>query len=111
MANNDRREAVQVTTYVTIIMAFVFVALRMISRIFITRNTSWDDYMMVLAWAIAFGGALDVLLAAQKGFGLLDVDLSPEWIPLLRKYGYVYSILYVRISLLFGSAKQKRSDA
>ncbi|KFY29444.1 hypothetical protein V493_02361 [Pseudogymnoascus sp. VKM F-4281 (FW-2241)] len=87
MANNDRREAIQVTTYVTIIMAFVFVALRMISRIFITRNTSWDDYMMVVAWAIAFGGALDVLLAAQKGFGLLDADLSPEWIPPLRKYG------------------------
>ncbi|KFY39943.1 hypothetical protein V494_03743 [Pseudogymnoascus sp. VKM F-4513 (FW-928)] len=96
MLNHDRREAVQVATTVTIIMAFVFVALRMISRIFITRHTTWDDYVMVLAWAIAFGGSLTILLAAQKGFGLMDVDLKPEWIPPLKRYGYAYSILYVQ---------------
>ncbi|OBT63173.1 hypothetical protein VE03_07852 [Pseudogymnoascus sp. 23342-1-I1] len=75
-------------------MAFVFVALRMISRIFITRHTTWDDYMMVIAWIIALGGSLVILLAAQSGFGLMDVDLKPEWIPSLKRYGYVYSILY-----------------
>lgn len=99
MPSDDRREAVQGATIVTIIMAFVFLALRMISRIFITRRTSWDDYLMVIAWLIAFGGALTVLLSVEKGFGLMDVILDPKSIPSLKKFGYAYSILYVRISL------------
>ncbi|KFY48466.1 hypothetical protein V495_01280 [Pseudogymnoascus sp. VKM F-4514 (FW-929)] len=94
MVNNGRREALQVATYVTIIMAFVFVALRMTSRIFITRHTTWDDYMMVIAWLIALGLSLTVLLAAQKGFGLMDVDLKPGSIPDLKRFGYAFSILY-----------------
>lgn len=98
MVNNARREALQVATYVTIIMAFVFVALRMTSRIFITRHTTWDDYMMVFAFFIALGLSLTVLLAAQKGFGLMDVDLKPGSIPDLKRFGYAFSILYVRIS-------------
>lgn len=111
MPNHDRRSVVHVATIVTIIMAFVFVALRMISRIFITRHTTWDDYTMVIAWLIAFGGSLTVLLAVETGFGLMDVDLKPGSIPSLKKYGYAYSILYVRISLLimawrFGNAEE-----
>lgn len=100
MSTHGRREGVQAATLVTIIMAFVFVALRMISRIFITRQTTWDDYMMVIAWLIAFGGSLSTLLAAQKGFGLMDTEIKPEWIPPLKRFGYAYSILYVSISLL-----------
>ncbi|KFY92779.1 hypothetical protein V498_04749 [Pseudogymnoascus sp. VKM F-4517 (FW-2822)] len=96
MTTHDRREGVQAATLVTIIMAFVFVVLRMISRIFITRHTTWDDYMMVIAWLIAFGGSLSILLAAQRGFGLMDKDLKPEWIPALKRFGYAYSILYVQ---------------
>lgn len=111
MSNHDRRSAVQVATIVTIVMAFVLVALRMISRIFITRHTTWDDYMMVIAWVIAFGGSLTVLLAVEQGFGLMDADLKLGSIPTLKKYGYAYSILYVRISLLimawrFGNAEE-----
>lgn len=98
--HNDRGSAVQVATIVTIVMAFMFVALRMISRIFITKHTTWDDYIMVIAWLIAFGGSLVILFATQLGLGLIDADLKPEWIPSLKKYGYAYSILYVRISLL-----------
>lgn len=114
MQGPDRREAVQVATTVTIVIAFVFVALRMISRTFITRHTTWDDYMMVLAWIIAFGGSLTILLAARKGLGLMDAELKPEWIPSLKKFGYIYSILYVRTSLLIivwssSSAKQEWS--
>lgn len=104
----------QAATLVTIIVAFVFVVLRMLSRIFITRHTTWDDYMMVIAWLIAFGGSLSILLAAQRGFGLMDKDLRPEWIPALKKFGYAYSILYVRMSLLImtsrsGSVEKQRS--
>ena len=97
--HNDRRSAVQVATIVTIVMAFVFVALRMISRIFVTRHTTWDDYIMVVAWLIAFGGSLVIIFATQLGFGVIDAELKPEWIPTLKKYGYAYSILYVRIFL------------
>ncbi|OBT91592.1 hypothetical protein VE01_10362 [Pseudogymnoascus verrucosus] len=94
MPGSDRREAVQVATTVTIVIAFVFVALRMISRIFITRRTTLDDYVMILAWIIAFGGSFTILLAARKGFGLMDAELKPEWITTLKKCGYIYSIIY-----------------
>ncbi|KFZ24790.1 hypothetical protein V502_00731 [Pseudogymnoascus sp. VKM F-4520 (FW-2644)] len=87
MSNHDRRSSVQVATIVTIVMAFVFVALRMISRIFVTRRTTWDDYTMVVAWVIAFGGALTVLLSVEQGFGLMDADLNLGSIPSLKKYG------------------------
>ncbi|ELR03139.1 hypothetical protein VC83_08477 [Pseudogymnoascus destructans] len=94
MSGPDRRQAMQVATTVTIVVAFVFVALRMISRISITRRTTLDDYMMIIAWIIAFGGSLTILLAARKGLGLMDAELKPEWLSPLKKFGYIYSILY-----------------
>jgi hypothetical protein len=72
----------------------------MISRIFITRRTTLDDYVMILAWIIAFGGSFTILLAARKGLGLMDAELKPEWITTLKKCGYIYSIIYVCIFLL-----------
>ena len=97
--NTARRDHMMVVTIVTISIAFTFVALRMISQIFITKNSGWDDYLMVVAWIIAFGGSLTIVLGAQKGLGLLNVDIKPEWMEPLNKYAYAYSILYVRISL------------
>jgi hypothetical protein len=97
--NTARRDNMVVATIVTITIAFTFVALRMISRIFITKNTGWDDYTMVVAWIIAFGGSLTIVLGAQQGLGLMDVDIKPEWMTPLKKYGYAYTVLYVRISL------------
>jgi len=45
-----RGPAVLVVTAIMIILATIFVALRMISRSLIVRRVTLDDYFMVLAW-------------------------------------------------------------
>jgi hypothetical protein len=45
-----RGPAVLVVTAIMIILSTIFVFLRMISRTFIVRKVSLDDYFMILAW-------------------------------------------------------------
>ncbi len=46
----DRGPVVLAVTTAVIVTSTIFVVLRLISRIGIVRKTSWDDYLIVLAW-------------------------------------------------------------
>ncbi len=82
-------------TTVTLALATLFVAARMVSRVGILRQTGWDDYVMVLAWLIAVFLSSSINLGARRGLGRHHEDIVPENRAALRMSVYVFSILYV----------------
>jgi hypothetical protein len=50
----DRGPAVLAVTTTTLVVASVFVGLRLVSRIAIVRNVTLDDYFIVLSWVRFF---------------------------------------------------------
>lgn len=79
----------------TLVVASLFVTGRMWSRIGIVRRVAWDDYIMVLAWLIAFSLSLTINLATYRGLGRHDADISAEDMAGLRMCEYIFSVLYV----------------
>ncbi len=93
----DRGPAVFAVTTSTLVLATVFVAARLVSRIGIVRRVSWDDYIIILAWFIAFFLSLTIDFATSRGLGRHDGDIEPVNEPGLRLCEYVFSVLYVRL--------------
>lgn len=92
----DRGPAVFVVTTVTLVVASVFVASRVISRWFIVKNVTWDDSIMMLAWLIAFFLSFTIDLGTYNGLGRHDENISDDEWATLRRCEYAFSILYVR---------------
>jgi len=46
----NRGTSVLVVTAIMMVLATIFVVLRLISRIGIVNRISWDDYFIILAW-------------------------------------------------------------
>lgn len=84
-------------TTATLVLASVFVAARLVCRIFIVRNVTWDDKVMVLAWILAFFLSFTIDLGASNGLGMHDADVPASSWQTLRHTEYVFSILYVWI--------------
>lgn len=91
----DRGPAVFAVTTATLVLATIFVAGRLVSRIGIVRHVSWDDYIIVLAWFFAVGLSITIDIGTRKGLGRHDINIPEEDRVPLRKTEYVFSILYV----------------
>lgn len=94
----DRTTTVLVVTSTTLAIATLAVAMRLVSRMGIVKHTTWDDYVIVLGWAIAFACSFAIAYATRKGLGMWDVDIKEEWKGSLIRCQYVFTVLYVRIS-------------
>lgn len=92
---------VLVVTSTTLAAATLFVAMRLVSRVGIVKHTTWDDYVIVLGWALAFACSFATAYATGKGLGMVDADIKVEWKGSLIRCEYVLSVLYVRISRHF----------
>jgi hypothetical protein len=46
----DRHQSVLVVTVTTLVIATIFVAARLVSRLVIVRKITWDDYFIVFGW-------------------------------------------------------------
>ncbi|KAI9697091.1 MAG: hypothetical protein M1836_005053 [Candelina mexicana] len=93
-ASGDRGPVVLAVTTALIVTSTLFVVLRLISRIGIVRSVSWGDYLIVLAWVIAFGLSFSICYGTSVGLGLHNADIKEEWATPLRKAQYAFSVLY-----------------
>lgn len=93
---NDRGPAVFAVTTTTLVLAGLLVIGRLVSRLWIVRNFTWDDFFIVCSILIAFGLSFAIDYGTTKGLGKGDQDILPEWTGPLRKCEYVFSVLYVR---------------
>ncbi|KAJ8120105.1 hypothetical protein ONZ43_g3101 [Nemania bipapillata] len=95
----NRGPVVFAVTTGTLVLATVFVAARLTCRIFIVRQVTWDDYFILLAWALAFGLSFAIDFGTSVGLGLHDADITAQdWGP-LRRAEYTFTVLYVRHTL------------
>ncbi|RDW92387.1 hypothetical protein BP5796_01781 [Coleophoma crateriformis] len=90
----SRSTAVLVVTTVTLVIASIFVLARLVSRCFIVRRVTLDDYFMIFAWIVAFGLSFSIDFGTSKGLGKHDADILPEWFAPLRRSEYTFSVLY-----------------
>lgn len=103
----DRGPAVFAVTTATLVLATVFVAARLVSRIGLVRRTGWDDYIIVLAWLLAVFLGLSIDLGTREGLGRHDEDIEEERRGVLRMCEYVFSILYVSPPTIFKNIKKE----
>ncbi|KAI4592153.1 hypothetical protein KJ359_011481 [Pestalotiopsis sp. 9143b] len=90
----DRGPSVFIVTTTTLVLASVFVAARLYTRLAIVRQFSWDDWFIILAWALAFAVGLTIDLGTKYGLGRHDSDINADdWDP-LRRCEYAFSVLY-----------------
>lgn len=92
----DRGPAVFAVTTATLCLSTLFVTARMISRVGIVRNVSWDDAMIIVAWLFSLSLCVAIDFGAHRGLGRFDRHISEADRPGLRMSEYVFSILYVR---------------
>lgn len=69
---NDRGPTVFVVTLVIIILATVFVVLRLISKWGVTRKANADDYVIILGWMFAVGLSVSIMIGTRVGLGAPD---------------------------------------
>lgn len=92
---NDRGPAVFAVTTTTLGLAGLLVVGRLVSRLWIVRHFTWDDFFIVCSILIASGLSFAIDYGVTKGLGKGDNDILPQWIGSLRKCEYVFSVLYV----------------
>ncbi|KAI1490094.1 major facilitator superfamily domain-containing protein [Biscogniauxia mediterranea] len=90
----DRGPAVFAVTTATLVLATCFVGARLVCRIGIVRQVSWDDYFIMFAWVLAVALGFTINLASKMGLGRHDEDIPPEDWNTLRRCEYAFSVLY-----------------
>ncbi|KAI0134612.1 L-fucose permease [Xylariales sp. AK1849] len=90
----DRGPSVFAVTTATLALASIFVVARLYTRLAIVRQVSWDDYLIILAWILAFAVSFTINLATKRGLGRHDVDIALDDWDDLRRCEYAFSILY-----------------
>ncbi|RDL37694.1 MFS general substrate transporter [Venustampulla echinocandica] len=91
---NRRAEWVFIATTTTFALSTLFVAGRLISRFFILRHRTADDWWMILAWFLAFGLSFSIDYSTTKGLGRHDNNISTSDALSLRRCEYAFTILY-----------------
>jgi hypothetical protein len=59
-------------TLVIIIVATVFVVLRLISKWGVTRKANADDYVIIVGWVFAVGLSVSIMIGTRVGLGAPD---------------------------------------
>ncbi|KAI1500361.1 major facilitator superfamily domain-containing protein [Biscogniauxia marginata] len=90
----DRGPAVFAVTIATLVLVTCFVAARLVCRVGIVRQVSWDDYFIIAAWVLAVALGFTIALASKMGLGRYDEDIPPEDWDTLRRCEYAFSVLY-----------------
>ncbi|PVH80503.1 MFS general substrate transporter [Cadophora sp. DSE1049] len=90
----SRGRSVFVVTTITFVLATFFVVARLISRFGILKHKTWDDWVMILAWFLAFGLSFSIDYGTSKGLGRHDIDIPESWLGSLRGAEYAFTILY-----------------
>jgi fucose permease len=89
-----RSQVVFVVTIAVLLLATVFVSLRMVSRAVIVKKIAIDDYLIVVAWAIALGLSISICFGCRYGLGRHESDIPQSWQSTLLKSQYAFEVMY-----------------
>ncbi|CAD6503184.1 BgTH12-02852 [Blumeria graminis f. sp. triticale] len=92
--STSRGQSVVIVTLTTIVLTTIFVFARLVSRLGILRTRTADDWFIILAWALALGLSISVIYGNSEELGQHEAHEPTEWLPLLRRSEYAFTILY-----------------
>jgi hypothetical protein len=69
---NDRGPTVFAVTLAIIIVATVFLVLRLVSKWGVTRKANADDYVVIVGWVFAVGLSVSIMIGTHVGLGAPD---------------------------------------
>lgn len=92
--HNSRGPAVLAVCVSTLACATIFTALRLISRLAVVGRVGPDDYLVVIAWILAFATSFTLSFGTGFGLGSHEWDIPDENIVPMKKVAYIVSILY-----------------
>ena len=105
--HDDRRIGVITTAIILPSIAAIFVALRLVTRIWIIRKVGWDDYTIVAAlFGVTIGCAL-VLVQVHYGLGVHRAFIRPWAYVEYVKYSYgewiqtFQTLMFTKLSICF----------
>ncbi|GFZ48049.1 hypothetical protein JCM24511_05797 [Saitozyma sp. JCM 24511] len=90
----DRGPTVFVVTLAIIIVATVFLVLRLVSKWGVTRKANADDYAVIIGWVFAVGLSVSIMIGTHVGLGAPDSEIKPEWVTPLKQCVYAFTVLY-----------------
>lgn len=91
---HSRGDAVFSVTCALLGASFLFVLLSTLSRACIVRKVAAYGWLLVLSWILGLGMSVAVCYATKYGLGLHQQQIPAEWMPVLGRASYVFSILY-----------------
>ncbi|KAH6652639.1 fucose permease [Truncatella angustata] len=96
----DRGPSVFAVTTATLVLASVFVAARLYTRLAIVRQVTYDDWFIILAWFLAFGVSFTIDLSTRRGLGRHDSDIGADNWNALRRCEYNPALMATKTSIL-----------
>jgi hypothetical protein len=91
---NQLRMATIIVSAVFLGMATTFMALRLLSRIFVARTILLSDYVMLVGWALVCALSVAIFIGTANGAGLPEGDRPGSEVT-LAKAQYAFTVLYV----------------
>ncbi|KAM5356485.1 hypothetical protein ACJ41O_003131 [Fusarium nematophilum] len=84
-----------IATVLIVSLATITVLARLYVRVFIIRNTGWDDWFMVFAMALSWAGQGIILAQVSHGAGRHVGDVDPEVYMVGMKLNFVSQPIYL----------------
>jgi hypothetical protein len=95
--------AILVTAIVFLAVATIFVALRLMSRLFMAHEITLSEYVMFVGWALMCSLSAVIIFGTTEGIGLRE-GVLPQWKVPLAKVEYVFTVLYVGYTTILTDA-------
>ncbi|EXJ58562.1 hypothetical protein A1O7_05989 [Cladophialophora yegresii CBS 114405] len=90
----DRGPATLAVTIIVTVIATIFIAARIFTRIRLVRSIRQDDWWILAAWVCAAGFSTSICVAVHYGLGKHKQDIPDSSFGALRKAEYTFAILY-----------------
>ncbi|KAL7267960.1 hypothetical protein RUND412_009435 [Rhizina undulata] len=75
-------------------LATIIVMLRLMSRAFVLKKVTADDYFIIVAWVLAFGLSTAISIGTKYGLGRHKDDIPRAWEGPKQKARFAYTFLY-----------------
>ncbi|WVO18619.1 hypothetical protein L204_106338 [Cryptococcus depauperatus] len=90
----DRHIIVFIVTLALTIVAAAFTGLRLLSKGWIVRRYTLDDWFTVASWIFSLGVAISVMVGAQKGLGKIDAVAAVGQTVTQKRAIYSFTVFY-----------------
>ncbi|WVF69060.1 hypothetical protein IAT40_003834 [Kwoniella sp. CBS 6097] len=103
---HDRSAAIFTVVMILAVFSTTFVSLRMISKGWIVRKLTLDDWVTVLAWCFCIACSISIMVGTQVGLGRVGSEVKSEWVAPLRISTYTFTVFYnpaimtIKVSIL-----------